>query len=708
MSISAFTPGPNMDENGMLPQGPTVASNQPDSFAHSRSRWEDAREYREPWTREALKDKRTLRGDVFDSYEKEVFRIQERDIPNYNLAHQTIQIVAGIEAQNRSDLKFLPMHPDDIDGAQALTQLSKKVATANQLDREVSFQFFDAATMGIGWSEVRFATDPQADPIYMGHIPSLDVWMDPAGRRMDLEDHTDIHIAKYLRPIQLARIFPAFAQEIMQLKGEDMSMHDMSHTADYTNSHSDYPDVSNEDEWNGHGAYGQNQNGRARVLQAVERWYRVDEVADFVKYLDGRCIEVPKGNTADNFALRRRMATDTIDGKAHSLRGTIRRIRYAVFCGDLLLGDYPSPFSHRRFPLVPMWAYQDEHGRPMGMVRLLRTPAKDFNARMAMMLKRNMTRQTYAEDGAFEDDDKAIEEMSMADGFIKLKANGLKKLMFKDDLKGTETDSQMIQIALRMITEMSGVTQSLMGQQSQENSGVAINAKINQGQTGLFTLFDNRNWTVKRLGELQLSGIQDKYTREMAIRTTESSKGVDFIFINKKDPLTGAVLNDVTQAQFDVTVSEIPASASDRMAQFQALTTFLAPMPMEVKMVFASKLAALADIPDAVEVAAEIDKLRAQMSAPAQGQQQPKQSIVDKIDMKLPDFTPEERVQVLAEVGVKSDAAGPQGAPVNQPPPQQEPPPGPGGPPQPPNGPPTSGGPSPSAPQPAVSGGQGG
>lgn len=591
-----------------------------DDMRRHRSRWMDAREYREPWTREVLKDRKTLTGDVFNSFEKELFRLQERDVPNYNLAHQTIQIVAGIEAQNRSDLKFLPMGPDDIDAASAMTQLMKKVAGSNNLDHQTSLQFYDAATVGVGFLEVRKNTDPMGEPVYMGHVPTLDVWMDPAGRRMDIEDHSDIFIAKYLRPVQLARLFPKFGDEIMSLRGEDMSMLELSYTADYTNQHGDYPNVSNEDVWGGGRLDDFNRQGRARVLQAVERWYRVDEWTSFVKFQDGRVIEIPKDQTTPEAQrLLRKMAEALADGTAMRLDGSVKRIRYAVFCEELLLGDFASPYSHNRFPIVPMWSYQDDNGRPMGIARLLRSPMKDFNARMANMLKRALTRQTYAETGAFEDEDQAVEEMAMADGLIKLKPGGLKRLMFKDDLNATPVEKGLLEVDLKMITDLSGVTQSLMGQQSQEISGVAINAKINQGQTGLFTLFDQRNFTMKRVGEIGMSVIQDEYTAPMAIRNNESNKGIEFLFINKQDPTTGLVLNNVAQAGFDVAVSDVPASASDRMAKFQALTTFLAPMPVEVKMVFAAKLALLADIPDAIDVASELDQLRQRMlgGAPA-------------------------------------------------------------------------------------------
>lgn len=640
-------------------RGPDVYA---DSMSDNISRWDYMRDDRAEWTREAWRDKCVIAGKTFNKDEEAFYRDAGRDVPNYNLAMSMINTIAGTEAQNRADIKYQPIGPGDVDGAESATFLARKVARSNQMGRKFSGAFGDALNTGIGWVETGYNRYVTGDPVVIDQESSMNVWVDPASRKPDLTDAADLCRMKLLRPKQLARLLPKdMHPEIRDLRGVEFNgfgQATWNHSADYTNDHGDRPDV-NDDEWGST----RGTNGADRLLEVVERWYRVDRHVDIVKHNDGRWWEVLPENAY-------RLAEMIVDGEAYEDSGLVQEMRYALFCEDWQIGDFASPYKHRRFPLVPIWCYRDEFGRPMSIARMIRTAAKDFNARMANLLQRALMRQVWMEEGATSDVDRTIEEMGMMDGLVMLKPGSIKnqRVLFRDELEASAVEAQLLQMDLKFITDLAGVTDEMAGRRGNADSGVGIKAKIAQSQTSLYTLFDNRTWALGEVATLLLSCIQEKYTREMAIRVTERNKGIDWITINKREMGADGVamiVNDITQVEYDVEVSEVPLTESLRMAQFEALASFLTPMPTEVKLLFASKMADLADIPDAAEVSQKLEEF-AQRVLGTQGQPPPIDPAFITMLVQEGQLTPEGAQALLAQLA-QQVAGQPQGNPGAQP-----------------------------------------
>jgi hypothetical protein len=641
-----------------------------DSMRDHRARWDYMRDDRAEWTREAWRDKCVIAGQTFNSTEEQWYADQDRDIPNYNLALMMKNTIAGTEAQTRADIKYQPVGPSDVDGAKAATTLARKVARANNMGRQFSTAFDDALDTGIGWIETGYSRYVTGDPVYIGTESSFNVWTDPAMRKADMSDATDMCRMKLLRPRQLARMVPAsMRSEIQYLRGVEFNGHgpaSWSHSADFSNTYGDRPNV-NDAEWDDpHGpAMGE------RLLEAVERWYKVDRWVEIVRHKDGRWWEVKPENAY-------RMAEMVVDDEAHEDGGMVQEMRYAMFCEDMEIGDWASRYRHRSFPLTPLWCYRDQYGRPMGVARAIRTAAKDFNSRMSNLLQRAMMRQVWIERGAVADLDKALEEIRLPDGVVQLEPGAIQKqrVLFRDELEASAVEASLLQMDLRFITDLAGVTEEMAGRHGNADSGVGIQAKIQQSQTALYTLFDNRTWALGEVGKQLLSCIQAKYTREQAVRVTEKSQGLDWIWINKPttDPVTGqpAIANDITQAEYDVEVTDVPLTASLRMAQFEALTNFLAPFPVEVKLLFGAKLADLADLPDQQEISQKLEQFAQQLMP-----QQEMPTIDPALITQLVDagqLTREGAATLLTQLAA-AVAAAPPGAPGAQPttPPTQGP-----------------------------------
>jgi hypothetical protein len=126
------------------------------------------------------------------------------------------------------------------------------------------------------------------------------------------------------------------------------------------------------------------------------------------------------------------------------------------------------------------------------------------------------------------------------------------------------------------IRSVSGVTMEQRGQSSNGQSGKAIIAKQDQGAMVTAELFDNMLLAHQIEGELTLSLIEQFYTDEKTFYITGERFSQEFHTINQRDPVTGQVLNDVTQHQAAFVIGEAPWRQSLAEAAFESTMNMLA------------------------------------------------------------------------------------------------------------------------------------
>jgi hypothetical protein len=127
--------------------------------------------------------------------------------------------------------------------------------------------------------------------------------------------------------------------------------------------------------------------------------------------------------------------------------------------------------------------------------------------------------------------------------------------------------------AANNIKEISGISDAMLGQESAEVSGVALQAKTQRGAVQIQTPLDNLARTRHILARRMHSLIKNFYTEHRVIQITQGNmarpeeKG-EMIGINVPDPLTGEVRNNVTVGEYDVVISTQPARDTFDESQF--------------------------------------------------------------------------------------------------------------------------------------------
>ena len=120
------------------------------------------------------------------------------------------------------------------------------------------------------------------------------------------------------------------------------------------------------------------------------------------------------------------------------------------------------------------------------------------------------------------------------------------------------------------IKTISGINDSMLGTDSAEVSGVAIQAKQNRGAIMIQVPLDNLRKTRQYLAEKILNLVQSFYTEQRIIQVTNEEdplKPREPMVVNQVTP-EGRVINDLTLGEYDVIVSTAPARDSFDEVQF--------------------------------------------------------------------------------------------------------------------------------------------
>jgi hypothetical protein len=123
---------------------------------------------------------------------------------------------------------------------------------------------------------------------------------------------------------------------------------------------------------------------------------------------------------------------------------------------------------------------------------------------------------------------------------------------------------QESQLAAEDMRAATGIYESHLGAKSNETSGVAIDKRDAQGDTGTFVYVDNMEAAITVTGRILVDLIPHYYSDERIIRMLGEDGEVEkFVQINQILP-DGRKWNDVTRGKYDVVVTTGPAFASKR------------------------------------------------------------------------------------------------------------------------------------------------
>ena len=503
------------------------------------------------------------RGEQWDEADIATLDDQGRPALTINTILPTINTVIGEQSTRRADVQFKPRGSGMQETADLLTKLFMQISDNNKLDWIESQVFSDGLIQDRGWFDVRidFSDHIQGEVRITPKDP-LDIIIDPDAKEYDPKTWNEIFETKWMSIDDIEEIYGQkkadklrVLAEVGSTLGSDSIEYEEERYGDtYTGEYSsDYPNNPEEAK-------------AIRSIRVIERQhYKLKKCMFYVDPVTGDQREVPY-----NWGERKRKKFAD-DMGLYIITKTIKKVKWTVTADTVVLFDDWSPYDH--FTLVPYFPYW-RRGKPFGMVRNLISPQEQLNKISSQELHIvNTTANSgwVVESGSLTGmtaDD--LEEHGAETGLVLEFNRGStppSKIPPNQIPTGLDRISQKAAINIKTI---SGISDAMLGTDSPEVSGIAIQAKQNRGVLMIQVPLDNLKKTRHYLAEKILNLVQSYYTEERIIQITDEAdpyKQRVPLVVNQMTP-EGRIVNDLTLGEYDVIINDAPARDNFDEVQF--------------------------------------------------------------------------------------------------------------------------------------------
>ena len=505
------------------------------------------------------------RGDQWDETDVAALDAEGRPALTINTVLPTVNTVLGEQSTRRADVRFKPRRGGDEEVAHTLTKLYMQIADNNKLDWVEQQVFSDGLILdGRGYFDVRmdFSDHVEGEVRIIAKDP-LDILIDPDAKDSDPETWNEVFETKWMTLDEIEELYGKKKAEELRFIAENGNGYGRD-SIEYEENR--FGDLDSTDDYLGAGIPGDDEYRNVRALRVIERQHkRMTRVMCFVDPETGDQRDVPEPWSeakAKKFAKKYGL---------NVIRKVKRKVRWTVTCDRVVLHDDWSPYDG--FTVVPFFAYF-RRGRPFGMVRNLLSPQEQLNKIASQELHIvNTTANSgwMVESGSLvgmSADD--LEEHGAETGLVLEYNRGSSppvKIQPNQIPTGLDRISQKAALNIKSI---SGINDSMLGTDSAEVSGVAIQAKQNRGAIMIQVPLDNLRKTRQYLAEHILKLLQTFYTERRVIRVTDEEdplKPREPMVLNEMTP-EGRIINDLTLGEYDVVIASAPARDSFDEVQF--------------------------------------------------------------------------------------------------------------------------------------------
>lgn len=505
------------------------------------------------------------RGDQWDENDLARLEAEGRPALTINTVLPTINTVLGEQSTRRADVQFKPRRGGEMEVAHTLNKLYMQIADNNKLDWVEQQVFSDGLILdGRGYFDVRMDfSDHVEGEVRITAKDPLDILIDPDAKDSNPESWNEVFETKWMTLDEIEELYGKKKADALQFIAENGNGFGRD-SIEYEETR--FGDLSSTDDYLGANVPGDDEYRNVRALRVIERQHRrMHRVDCFVDPDTGDQRDVPEAWSeakAKKFAKQYNLSL---------ISKVKRKVRWTVTCDQVVLHDDWSPYNG--FTVVPYFSYF-RRGRPFGMVRNLLSPQEQLNKIASQELHIvNTTANSgwVVESGSLvgmQADD--LEEHGAETGLVLEYNRGSQpptKIQPNQIPTGLDRISQKAALNIKAI---SGINDSMLGTDSAEVSGVAIQAKQNRGAIMIQVPLDNLRKTRQYLAERILELIQTFYTEQRIIMITDESDPMqprEQMVINQMTP-EGRIINDLTLGEYDVVIATAPARDSFDEVQF--------------------------------------------------------------------------------------------------------------------------------------------
>lgn len=513
----------------------------------------------------ALRCDEYYQGDQWDPDDEAALESEGRPALTINTILPTVNTILGEQSTRRADIQFKPRRGGDEEVAHTLTKLYMQISDNNKLDWVEQQVFSDGLIMdGRGFFDVRMDfSDHVEGEIRITAKDPLDILIDPDAKDADPKTWNEVFESKWMTLDEIEELYGKDKAERLLFVAEN-GMSFGPDSVEYQETR--FGDTETNDDYFGAGVPGDDEYRNVKALRVVERQHKKLSRAFF--FVDPDTGDQRQAPDDWSEAKNKKFAKQY---KLTLISKVIRKIRWTVTCDKVVLHDDWSPYN--QFTIIPFFCYF-RRGRPFGVVRNLLSPQEQLNKIASQELHIvNTTANSgwMVESGSLvgmtADD---LEEHGAETGLVLEYARGTNP---PSKIQPNQIPTGLDRIAMKAaanIKTISGVNDSMLGTDSAEVSGIAIQAKQNRGAIMIQVPLDNLRKARQYLAESILNLIQTFYTEQRVIQVTNEAdplKPREPMVINEQTP-EGQIINDLTLGEYDVIVATAPARDSFDEVQF--------------------------------------------------------------------------------------------------------------------------------------------
>lgn len=494
------------------------------------------------WRKSAKECYSFYSGDQWDDDDKAVLEEQGRPPVVFNRVARTINAIAGLEVQNRQEVRYIPREINDNGVNELLTAASKWVRDNCDAEDEESEAFQDALICGMGWTDTRldYETDPDGEIVVERGDPLHYFW-DTSAKKRNLDD-------------------TRWRAKVHQMSDKDVKDrwpdYEMAEAADLLLEDEDSPTKAYPPFYDGNEKRGETRKTR----EIVEfQWY--DKVS-YYRVLDvtGKILELDEEQYTKMLPAIEGMGAQTVKQQK-------RVYKVAFLCGKEIL-EQRELETQAGFTINCITGMRDRNnGMWFGLVALMQDPQRWANkwlSQIMHILNSNSKGGLMAEKDAFDNPRKAEEEWSEPNSITWLRPGGLGKVQQKQISQMPTGIEGLLKYALESINDVPGVNSELLGLADRQQANVLETNRKQSGITMMAVIFDSLRRYRKEQGRILADMIKEYIADGRLIRIV-GDQGAQVIPL-LRDPLT---------FKYDVVVDDSPTSPNMKERTFSILQAML-------------------------------------------------------------------------------------------------------------------------------------
>lgn len=545
------------------------------------------------WAEEATVCQNFFEGNQWTEAQLIEMKRLGKPIITLNKIAPLIRLVSGYQRNNRTDIWYLPQSDGEQleQTADALNAITKSESNRVDLPFTDSEVFMDGAVTGRGYWDYRldFSNNDFGDMAVTAADP-FSKYIDPDCNTYDLNDS-----ASYIQDSRWTSI-----EEIEFTFGKpaaDMMRNRMGNSSSIVGSL--WSAGAYDEEISPLRFFGNYDNINQGTFRDIYFYDFVDSFRKQVRLIDtqyviwnwSRCfIDLETGDFKEipdewqDWQIQRCLQYAAERGSELAIDWRrIKKIRWTVTCGDLIVHDNWSPYA--TYTTIGFFPYF-RRGQTRGLVSDLLDPQREINKRRSAIqdiLNRNSNPGwKYKKDSLDPHQKENLKRYGSMPGF-NMEWQGDHEPSRIEPGQYPAGQEKVEMASANDLKEISGINESALGELDTVQSGRAIEARQRQAVIALQPYLDNFSRSKKLQGKKNLEIIQNHYTENRVYRMLGEDGSQVRMEINKKilgeDGQTViAHLNDVTIGKYGVMIDETPMSATFQSAQFEEALSILSKM----------------------------------------------------------------------------------------------------------------------------------